>query len=38
VAIVWSRLAAAKMKFDQSHAVETTEDEARWQILDRKAA
>jgi chromosome segregation ATPase len=38
VAIVWSRLAAAKMKFDQSHAVEATEDEARWQVLDRKAA
>jgi chromosome segregation ATPase len=38
VAIVWSRLAAAKMKFDQSNAVDATEDESRWKSFERKAA
>lgn len=36
--IVWNRLKQAKMKFDQSQAVDATEDEARWPALDRKAA
>lgn len=37
-AMVWNRLRQAKMKFDQSQAVEATEDEGRWPALERHAA
>lgn len=38
VGILWNRLAQAKFKFDQSQAVDTTDDDKLWPPLDRKAA
>lgn len=37
-AILWTRLSQVKLRFDQSQAVDTTEDESRWPVIDRKAA